>query len=214
METPNIPAERRDRVGSRYAQRLRSQGRLPAVIYGHKQDPVAVSVDEKQLLEALHHGAHLINIQLTGAGDETCLVKDLQFGYLGDNVIHVDLTRVDLDEEVEVAVHLHFLGEPAEAKKPGAILTHNIAQLQVACRANAIPDEIPVDLHHMHDTLTVGELTLPEGVRALDDPGTPVAQVTFVHEAEPVGEEVEVEAPESPEVITESKKEEADGSKG
>jgi large subunit ribosomal protein L25 len=213
MKTPTIPAQPRDRIGTRYAQRLRNEGRLPAVIYGHKTDPVPVSVDEKQLLEALHHGAHLLNIDIAGGKEETCLVKDLQFGYLGDNVIHIDLARVDLDEEVHVSIHLHYFGQPEAAKKPGAIVTHNLGQLSVACKANAIPDEIRVDLNNMGDSMQVRDLELPPGVRAVDDADALVAQVTFVHAEEAVGEEVAVEAPESPEVITESKRTE-DGEAG
>ncbi len=109
-ETPKIEAERREKVGSVYAQRLRKAGRLPAVIYGHKQDPVAVSVDEKEILAHLNHGTHVLDIAVKGAGSETVLVKDLQFGYLGDNVMHVDFARVDLEEEVTVLVTLLFSG--------------------------------------------------------------------------------------------------------
>ena len=58
-----------------------------------------MSVNEKEILTHLHHGAHVFNVEIEGSNAETCLVKDLQFGYLGDNVIHVDLTRVNLDEE-------------------------------------------------------------------------------------------------------------------
>ncbi len=67
-DTPKIEAERREKVGTVYAQRLRKAGRLPAVIYGHKKDPVAVSIDEKEILTHLHHGTHVLYISVKGAG--------------------------------------------------------------------------------------------------------------------------------------------------
>lgn len=207
-ETPTIPAQLRDRIGSRYAQRLRKSGRLPGVIYGHKADPVHVSVDEKEVLTHLKHGAHVLNINVENGESQTCLVKDLQFGYLGDNVIHIDLARVSLDEEVTVHVALHFVGEPKAAKSAGAVLSHPLTELEVVCKVTDIPDEIKVDLTNMQESYTVSELTLPPGVRCTLDPDTLVAQVSFVAEDEE-GEAVEVAGAEEPEVISGVKEEEA-----
>ena len=216
-KTPSITAATRERTGTRYAQRLRKQGRLPAVIYGHETDPVSISVDEKEMLTHLKHGAHVLSLNVEGGSKETCLVKELQFGYLGDNVIHVDFARVDLDEEVHVHVHLNFVGEAASVRKAGAILSHDLTELEVTCRVNEIPDEIKVDLNLMGEAtvLTVGEVQLPPGLRATTNPGTPVAHISFVHKEEAVGEEVEVvPSAEEPEVITEAKPDEAESGKG
>ncbi len=205
-ETPTVEAQLRDRTGTRYARRLRNAGLLPAVIYGHKEDPVPVTVNAKEILRHLHHGAHVLEIKLDGGKTETCLVKDLQFGYLGDNVIHVDLARVNLDEEVHVQVHLHFVGEPAAIKTPGAILAHDLTELEVICKVNAIPEEIRVDQSQMESSFTVGEIELPPGVRAAVDADTLVAHISFVQELD-TGEEADVADEEGaePEVITESK---------
>ena len=216
-KTPSITATTRERTGSRYAQRLRKQGRLPAVIYGHRTDPVSISVDEKEMLTHLKHGTHVLSLNVEGGSKETCLVKELQFGYLGDNVIHVDFARVDLDEEVHVHVHLNFVGEPASARKTGAILSHDLTELEVICRVNEIPDEIKVDLNLMGEAtvLTVSEVPLPPGLRATTNPSTPVAHISFVHKEEAVGEEVEVvPGAEEPEVITDVKSDEAEPGKG
>jgi len=205
-ETPTISAQPRDRIGSRYAKRLRQQGRLPAVIYGHQQDTVSIHVDEKETIALLEHGAHIVNVDVANGATETCLVKELQFGYLGDNVIHVDLARVSLDEEVEVSVHLRFTGEPAAAKKPGAVLTHSITELEVICKASDIPDEIIVPIGAMEDVFTVGQIVLPPGVRTKMNPETPVSMITFIAE-EVVAEAAEVVGEAEPEVITERKPE-------
>lgn len=210
-ETPTVTAEFRDRLGTRYAQRLRKQGRLPAVIYGHGADPVAISVDEKEVITHLHHGAHVMNMEVKGGEKQTCLVKDIQFGYLGDNVIHLDLTRVDLDEEVTVNIHLHFVGEPKAAKEPGAVIGHPLTELEIICKVSEIPDEIKVDLSNLEDAITVGELTLPAGVRTEIDPDTPVAQITFVAEEADAGEAAEIGGDEAePEVISEARDEDSE----
>jgi ribosomal protein L25 (general stress protein Ctc) len=99
-EIPTINAAKRERLGSRYAQRLRKTGHLPAVIYGHGNDPVSVSIEEKATLAYLHRGQHVFNVAVDGAATETCLVKDLQFGFLGDDVIHIDLARVNVCDTI------------------------------------------------------------------------------------------------------------------
>lgn len=210
-ETPTITAQTRDRTGTRFSQRLRKAGRLPAVIYGHKSDPVSISVDEKEMLLHLHHGSHVVNVTIEGGKTETCLVKELQFGYLGDNIIHLDLARVDLDEEVHVQVHLNFIGKSTEAQKVGAIVSHPITELEVICKVSAIPGEIKVDSSKMEGTIfTVGDIELPSSVRTEVKPDTPVLTISFIHEEEAVGEEVEVAdvTTSEPEVITETKPEE------
>jgi large subunit ribosomal protein L25 len=205
-QTPTIKATPRERVGSRYAQRLRKLGLLPGVIYGHKANPQPISVNEKETLNALKHGAHVVNVAVEGQQPETCLVKDLQFGYLGDNVIHIDFARVDLNEEVSVNVQLKFVGTPEAAKKPGAIMTHPMTQLEVICKVAEIPDEIKVDISKMEEVLTVGEIQLPPGVRTKVSPYLLVAQITTVLEEVAVAPEAaEVAVVAEPEVITEKK---------
>lgn len=209
QDTPTISAQQRDRVGSRYAQRLRKEGRLPAVIYGHKEDPIPVSVDAKEILTHLRYGGHVLNIAIDGNSTQTCLVKDIQFGYLGDNVIHIDFARVNLDEEVTVNVTLHFIGEPQLLSTAGAVLSHPMTELEIICRVDAIPDEIRVDLSEMEQALHVSDIKLPPGVRTEVDPALPIAQITLVQEEEAEGEAAEVAAEGAePEVITESKDQE------
>ncbi|HMN96535.1 MAG TPA: 50S ribosomal protein L25 [Phycisphaerales bacterium] len=212
-ETPTVIARKRDRLGSRYAQRIRRDGRLPAVIYGHRTDPIHVSLDEKETLGHLRHGSHVLNVQIEGGTAETCLVKDLQFGYLGDNLIHLDLARVDLDEEVSVGVHLHFIGTPEAARKPGAIVHHAITELPVICRVRDIPEEIRVDLSKMGETLFAREIALPEGVRLDIEADDVITRIELVLDAAE-GEAAAVEGSGTqPEVITERKVDEADGDK-
>ena len=85
-ETPQVKIELREKLGTRYAQRLRKNGRLPASIYGAGSDPVSVSVDEKEIITHLRHGSHVMELDNGDGSPATVLVKDLQFGYLGDNL--------------------------------------------------------------------------------------------------------------------------------
>ncbi len=206
-ETPVLLAERRTRLGTRYARRLRDQGRLPAVIYGHRTEPVAVSLDAKQTLTTLRHGAHVLSLQLDGGATETCLVKDLQFGFLGDNVIHLDLTRVDLDEVVEVKIHLSFVGQPESSRKPGAIMVHPINELVLKCKVRDIPEEIRVDISAMEDEFKAGEVKLPANVTMVTPAEAVVCRVEIVKEevaATPEAAATETTAAE-PEVLTAKK---------
>ena len=176
-ETPTLAAERRQRHGSRYSQRLRKAGRLPGVVYGHGADPVSISVDEKSTLKHLHAGNHVFNIEIDGEASETCLIKDLQFGYLGDNVIHVDFARVNLDEKVKVNMTLDFHGIPSGAKKAGMIVVHDLAELEIECAVRDLPESLRIDLDSFDDTVHVSDLELPQGVVSITPGDTLVLHV-------------------------------------
>ena len=176
-ETPTLAAQQRDRHGSRYAQRLRKSGRLPAVVYGHGSDPVSISVDAKETLKHLHDGGHVFNLEIDGGASETCLVKDLQFGYLGDNVIHIDFARVNLDEKVQVNMTLDFHGTPAAAKKGGSITVHDLNELEIECTVRNMPDSLRIDLEEFDEIVHVSDLKLPDGVEAITPGDTLVLHV-------------------------------------
>ena len=91
-QVPQIEAATRERVGSIQSKRLRAAGQLPAVVYGHKQDPVHVSVDQKEMTGLLHDWAHLIELKLADKS-ETCLIKDVQWDVYGTHVMHIDFTH-------------------------------------------------------------------------------------------------------------------------
>ena len=212
-ERPKMIAQTRERTGSRYALRLRRGGKLPAVIYGHGQDPAHVALDTESIEQALNDGSHLLDIDVTGVKVETCLIKDIQYDFLGDHIIHVDLTRVDLSEEVEVNVPLILKGDSKAPglKEAGAILENPMTDLQVKCRADAIPREIAVDVSTLEvgQSVSVGDLVMPAGVEAISDAEAVIAQISVAveEELEVEGEE-EVAGGDEPEVITKGKEEE------
>ena len=103
MEIPTIKAEPRKAAGSRAATRLRRVGKLPGVVYGHKQDTVPILLDRHDLELHLEHGAHLLQVDMGGKA-QPCLIKDAQYDHLGSTLVHIDLARVDLNERVKVRV--------------------------------------------------------------------------------------------------------------
>jgi large subunit ribosomal protein L25 len=207
---PKIEVQNRDRVGTRYAARLRKDGRIPAVIYGHGIAAVHVSVDVKQLTDLMHDNAHLLEVLVEGKA-ESCLIKEVQWDHLGSDIIHVDLTRVDLSETVSVEVGLTFKGEPDALKEPGAIMEHPNTMIDIECRADSIPSELIVDVSSLgvNETITVADLVLPEGVTCTMHEETVVAVVRIVEEL-PDEEEVAAEGAEEPEVIGRDKEDDED----
>ncbi|MEO1237315.1 MAG: 50S ribosomal protein L25 [Planctomycetota bacterium] len=179
-ETPTLTAQTRTKLGSRYAIRLREAGQLPAVIYGHGQDPVHVAVDARDFGHVLVEGAHLIEVNVDGKA-EPCLIKDVQYDYLDTTPVHADLARVDLNEEVELELEIEFKGEPAALNEAGAMLSTPHTTAVVKCRANAIPDNLVCDVSGLglDDSIYVEDLKLPDGVTLAVDANYLLAQIVI-----------------------------------
>ena len=144
MEELLLKAEVRERTGSKDAARVRKQGRIPAVVYGHKKETVAILLDKHNLVEGLHHKHRLMNVQI-GRKREKVIVKDLQYDHLGKNVIHVDLMRVDVKELIKVAVPIELKGT-AKGTHEGGIVEEQANTLEVECKATVIPESIVVSV--------------------------------------------------------------------
>ncbi|MEM1164768.1 MAG: 50S ribosomal protein L25 [Planctomycetota bacterium] len=197
-----LQLEKRERVGSRYAKRVRDEGKLPAVVYGHKEEPVAVAVDRKLALRYFHAGERIFKAAIDGGEETTVLLKDLQYDYLGTNVIHCDLERVDMEEEVDSSVHLNFVGECKGEKRAGAVFVHPMDTLHVRCRVKDLPEAVDIDITELDagETLFVKDLTLPEGIKALDPADRRVCAVTWTNAAAAAAEGETVAEDAAPEV--------------
>ncbi len=201
-DTPQVKVELRDKLGTRYAKRLRNNGRLPASVYGGGSNPISVSVDEKEIIEYLRHGSHVMELDNGDGKPATVLVKDLQFGYLGDNLIHIDFARVDLKQIVKVNAKLDITGQPTQSTAEGAMLEIIRPEIEIECMVKDIPGLIPVDLSTVEEVFTIGDLELPEGIRATLDEARHIAHITIVREEEPEEVEELVDGEEAaPEVI-------------
>lgn len=202
-----LKADRREQIGTRSARRERESGRVPAIIYGHKQEPVAVSLDYHDLTLELQHHHKLLTIALDGS-ESQYLVKEVQFNHLGDKVLHVDLTRVDLDERVAVSVEIELKGTPKGATD-GGVLDHMMAAIELECLVTNIPESVRVLVNDLGvgEILTAGQVELPQGTKLLTDPDTPVAACRTIAE-QPEIEEVEGEEAAEPERIARERAEE------
>jgi len=203
-ETLVLKAQIREQTGSKHAAKVRLHGRIPAIVYGHKKEPVAVSIDEHQFVEGLHHGHRLMDVQI-GRKKEKTIVKDVQYDYLGKDIIHVDLMRVDVTEEVKITVPIELKGT-AKGTHEGGIITEHVDHLEIECKATDIPESVVVSVKEMDvgDNLHAGDIELPEGVKLVSDPQMLVAACSLVAAAKTT-EEIEEEVPVAPEVIGEAK---------
>lgn len=209
-QNPVLEATKRERLGSRYAQRVRAAGQLPGIIYGHKIDPVAISFDAKIALKHIMKGEKVFQIALDNAEPETVLLKELQFGYLGNNIIHADFARVDLAERVTTRVHVNFVGESVGLKRADTVLMRPNTEIELDVQVSNIVDHIDLDVTDLDvgDVLHASDVKLPMStMKLLSDPDMILAHITEADKVE-VDEEATVEGAADPEVLTERKPEE------
>ena len=201
-----LEAQVREQTGSRAAAQVRKQGRIPAIVYGHKQEPLAISLDAHDFVEGLHHGHRLMDIKV-GDQTEKMMLKDLQYDYLGRDIVHADLIRVDVTETVKVTVPIELKGT-AQGTHEGGIVEEHADRLEVECLVTNMPEAlvVPVKEVGVGDVLHAGDIALPEGVKLVSPPETIVVTCHLVAAAKTT-EELEEEAPTAPEVIGEKKAE-------
>ena len=208
-----LHGERRERLGSRYAKRLREVGKLPVVVYGHGKEPAAIAVDAKSTIKLIHGGERIFRLAVDGQ-EEIVLLRDVQFDYLGDGIIHCDMSRVDLDEVTHSHVRIKLKGDPVGLKKSGTLMMHPVSEITVECKLRDLPSAIEVNISELDEgkAITAGDVELGPDVKLLSDPNDVLAQITHSAGEVAVGEEAEVEGGEAqPEVIAEKKDEEKSG---
>ena len=131
VEALLLKAQRREKGGTRASRRERLQGRVPVIIYGHKKDPISVTLNYHDLALELQHHHRLLELELDKKREKV-LVKAIQYDHLGDKIIHADLTRVALDERVKVTVLVELKGTPAGASE-GGVLEQIHAEVELEC---------------------------------------------------------------------------------
>ena len=203
-----LHVEKREKMGSAATKQVRRGGRVPAVLYGHGQQNEHLSVARGEVDALIRHHGRAVELQ--GAVSDTAMVNDVQWDALGIEVLHLDLLRVNLKEEVEVSVSVRLSGE-APGTRQGGILIENVHEVEIRCAAGNIPEFLTLSVSELQfdEQAVAGQLTLPEGVQLLTDPETVIAHVEVPR--------VEVEAEEAPaagaepEVIGKKEEEEEQG---
>jgi large subunit ribosomal protein L25 len=184
---PTLDVDERPERGTRSAKRLRREGFVPGVVYGGKDgDCTSFKVSWHDLRRVLA-GAALIDLKVAGK-TRPVIVKDQQQHPVRDELLHIDLLEVRLDEKIQTQVSVHLEGaEEAPGIKEGGVLEHVTHQLNIEALPTAIPDYIAVDVSGMAiaATMHLSELTPPDGVEFLDDPEeTIIATVVVPTEVE------------------------------
>jgi large subunit ribosomal protein L25 len=201
-----LKAEIREQTGSGHAAKVRKGGRIPAVVYGHKEEPVAISLDAHNLVEGLHHGHRVMDVQI-GKKQQKMIIKALQYDHLGRDIIHVDLMRVDVTETIRVTVPIELKGT-AKGTHEGGVVEMHTNRLEIECKVTDIPEAIVVSVKEIGvgDTLHASDVELPSGVKLVSAPSTLLVTCSLVAAAKST-EELEAEMPAAPEVIGEVKEE-------
>ena len=170
-EQLTLSAETRERAGKGASRAMRREGRVPAVVYGNKEEPLAIHLEEKALVKAMSNG-HFMNsvvmIEVAGGQTARTLPKDVQFHPVTDRPLHVDFLRIGEHSTVTVQVPIRFTGEDrSRGLKRGGVLNAVRHELELVCDAAEIPDDIEIDLSGLDigDSLHISAVTLPKGVQ-------------------------------------------------
>lgn len=194
MSETSLAVEIRTEKGKGVARRLRASGRIPAILYGHGNDPTPLSIDPRVLEGILRDSDAGMNTLIDLSGDASVagkmvMVKDLQRDPVRGRMLHADLFEIDANEAVDVSVPVHLHGTPKGVTLSGGIVDQVIREIEIECLPNAIPEEFVLEIAHLDlgDSLHVRDIPLPAGVALLTDGDLSVVSVTAV-----MAEEAEV----------------------
>ena len=207
---PRDPAKNKG-TGSRVSRRLRKQGLIPGVIYGHKQAVVPVTLTRDDVWRLLKTPGHLADLDVNGTS-ETVLIRDVQWDHLGKEVLHLDFARVSAEEVIDTEVAFELKGTPAGIAA-GGVLEHLVHTLHISCRAGAIPQSLKADVSALSGRrrYPCPRPCVPPDVTVDHDPDMLLAHVVVravQEEPKPEAGEAEAEAAVAqPEVIKPERKE-------
>ena len=213
MEERTLVAHWREGKGKEKARKSRHQGLLPAVVYGHREETIPITLDPKELFKILRGGAGertLINLTIEGLEGgpitKTVILKEKQVDPVKRTMLHVDLYTVAMDEKIHVDIPVHLIGK-AHGVELGGVLEQVLREIEVECLPGDIPSSIDIDVSSLDigDAIHVGDITLEKAEIQLEPDQTIVTVVPPTVYEEPV---VEEEVAEEEEVEGEEKKEE------
>jgi large subunit ribosomal protein L25 len=201
-----LSARPRADVGRNSVKHLRARGVIPAVIYGHKDQPSNLEINQREIAALLNHAVGeniLVELEITGGATKLSLIQEVQHHPVRRDILHVDFLEVAMDEVLHTEVPVEPFGEADGVKNYGGLLEQSLRSLAIECLPKDLPEIIRVDVSALglNQSLHVRDLVLPAGVTALAD-----ADLTVFSVAEPKTEvEPAADAPTAPEVIKEKK---------
>jgi len=209
----SIKAEKREALGTRVSRRLRKSGKLPAVLARKGEEPLHLLVDAKEFSQLVKKHARLINLDHP-AGKDKVFIKEVQYDHLDEHAIHVDFTKVAMDQLLTIEVPLILKGKPVGVTEEGGVLDQYVKVLKIQVLPDAIPDHIEADVAALKKDVKfqIKDLVLPPGVKSTQDPELLVA-IVQEHKVEEVAPAAAAAGPVEPELIKKPKETE-EGAEG
>jgi len=213
MEEIFLEAELREGKGRARAKDLRDSGYLPSVVYSHGKEALSIKFSKSALLKLVHQHrleSSIINIKIKDekkAKARPCLIKEIQYDPVHEDIIHVDFNEISLTEAIKVNVPVETKGESVGVKQEGGSLEHLLWEIEVECLPTNIPKNIEVDITALKlgEAIHIKDIVFPSGVKPLNDPAAIVLHVAAPMKEEAPAEAIEGEAKQEPEVIKEKK---------
>ncbi|MEK7314563.1 MAG: 50S ribosomal protein L25 [Candidatus Eisenbacteria bacterium] len=212
-----LKSTRRDGVGKGVARRLREAGNVPAIYYGRGEEPVALTVQVKELETLLHGSAGsnvIVDLKVEGAAaaDRKAILREIQRHPVRGNILHVDLQHISLSERITVEVPVVLVGVPTGVKDGGGILEHLLREVEVECLPTDIPEKLTVDVSNLNigESVHVSDLVIGNVVLRTEAARTVATVVppTVLEEVKPA-EAVQAE----PELVKKEKGSDDEGEK-
>ena len=179
MEVARMKAERRSALGRNQIKKLRTEGWMPAVIYGGKgSEPVSIQISEWELDQHINKRHKVFNIEIDGKSESVWL-QEVEWKATTDRPLHADFLRIDLEQPWTCKVEISLLGHPAGLSKGGTLIKDNLV-IKVKALPRALPEALELDVTHLDTggSIRTKELALPEGVELAIDPELYVVRVT------------------------------------
>jgi len=210
MAQYSLAAEIRTVRGKNAARQTRKAGKIPAVVYGHKEETLAIALNPKELSAILHsQSGHntIFSLTFQNSGTATAvMLQEWQQDPIKGNLLHADLVRIAMDETLQVSVPINAIGEAKGVKLQGGIFEFVLRAIEVECLPSDIPEAITIDVSELElgSNLRVSDLKVDPKVKILSEPDLVIAHVIAPKE-EKVAEPTEEVAPAEPEVIKKGK---------
>lgn len=196
-QRPTLSVDVREERGSRASRRLRRAGLVPGILYGATHDePVSFKVGDRELRRILVDGSALIDIEIGGEKSVPAILKDRQLHPVRDEVMHIDFLEVDLSQKIRASVALELEGgDDAPGVKEGGILDHATREIEIEALPTDIPEQIVADVSALEigSTLTLAEITAPEGVEIVHEHADEVVVASVVLPTKVEEPEIEAE---------------------
>ena len=200
MSSTHLKVTRRETTGKEAAKKLRANGEVPAVVYGHKEEPLKLTVNARALRDVLAHGgARSLIVLEDGRDNETAIVKSVQRHPYKPTVVSIDFQRVSRNEEIHMTVPILLEGEAKGVKLDGGVLVQALHEIEVIARPVDIPEHITVDISDLEFNgapIHISEIKVPFGVKFVTAGETPIAVVN------PPEAEETLETPTAEEIVS------------